>query len=163
MFCINAIRSFSNGKSSFTCFRVFEDLTPYHSVFVSFVSFLLLHNIPFGENSETKVYYGICETFKLRYANHKKSFNHRNRKSDTELSNEIWRIKDNKHSANITWDTLGRHQAYNTISKRCSLCLNEKLKIALHRNDNMLNNRTEILNKCRHKNKFALISYDSKD
>ena len=25
-----------------------------------------------GENSETKVYYGICETtFKLRYANHK--------------------------------------------------------------------------------------------
>ena len=38
--------------------------------------------IPFGENSETKVYYGICETiFKLRYANHKKSFNHRNHKS----------------------------------------------------------------------------------
>ena len=47
------------------------------------------------KNLETKVYYGICETtFKLRYINHKKSFNHRNRKSDTELSNE--------HSANIT-------------------------------------------------------------
>ena len=119
---------------------------------------------PFGQNSETKVYYGICETtFKLRYANHKKSFSHRNRKSDTELSNKFWRIKDNKHSANITWDILGRHQAYNTSSKRCSLCLNEKLKIALHRNNNMLNRRTEILNKCRHKNKYALISYDSKD
>ena len=117
-----------------------------------------------GKNSETKVYYGICETrFKLRYANHKKSFSHRNRKSDTELSNEFWRIKDNKHSANITWDILGRHQAYNTSSKRCSLCLNEKLKIVLHRDNNMLNRRTEILNKCRHKNKYALISYDSKD
>ena len=116
-----------------------------------------------GENSETKVYYGICETtFKLRYANHKKSFSHRNRKSDTELSNEFWRIKDNKHNANITWEILGRHQAYNTSSKRCSLCLNEKLKIVLHR-DNMLNRRTEILNKCRHKNKYALISNDSKD
>ena len=34
---------------------------------------------PIGENSETKVYYGICKTtFKLRYTNHKKSFNHRN-------------------------------------------------------------------------------------
>ena len=81
----------------------------------------------------------------------KKSFNHRNRKSDTELSNEFWRIKDNKHSANITWDILGRHQTYNTSSKRCSLCLNETMKIALHRNNNMLNRRTEILNKWRHK------------
>ena len=46
--------------------------------------------IPFGENSETKVYYAICETtFKLGYANHKKSFNHRNHRSDTELSNKL--------------------------------------------------------------------------
>ena len=121
---------------------------------------------PLGENSETKVYYGICETtFKLRYANHKKSFNHRNRKSDTELSNEFWRIKDNKRSVNTTWEILGRHQAYNTSrsSNRCLLCLNEKLKIALHRNNNMLNRRTKKLNKCRHKNKYALISYNSKD
>ena len=120
--------------------------------------------ISFGENSETKVYYGICKTtFKLRYANHKKWFGHRNRKSDTELSNEFWRIKDNKHSANITWEILGRHQVHNTSSKRCSLCLNEKLKIRLHWNNNMLNKRTEILNKCRPKNKYTLISYDSKD
>ena len=90
-------------------------------------------NISFGEISETKVYYGICKTtFKLRYANHKKSFGHRNRKSDTELANEFWRIKDNKHSANVTWEILGRHQVHNTSSKRCSLCLNEKLKITLH-------------------------------
>ena len=71
-----------------------------------------------------KVYYGICETiFKLRYANHKNSFNGRNRNSDTELCNEFWKIKDNKHSANITWKILGRRQAYNKSSKRCSLCL----------------------------------------
>ena len=119
---------------------------------------------PLGENLETKVYYGICETtFQLRYANHKKLFSHRNRKSDTELSNEFWRIKDKKRNANITWKILGRHQAYNTGSKRCSLCLNEKLKIVLHKDNKMLNRRTEILDKCRHKNKYALISYDSQD
>ena len=99
----------------------------------------------------------------LRYANHKKSFSHGNSRSDTELSNEFWRIQDNKHNANITWEILGRHQAYSTSSKRSSLCLNEKLKIVLHRDNNLLNRRTEILNKCRHKNKHALISYDSKD
>ena len=99
----------------------------------------------------------------LRYANHKKLFNLRNRKSDTELSNEFWKIKDNKRTTNITWEILGRHQAYNISSKRCSPCLNENLKIALHVNNNMLNRRTEILNKCRHKDKYALISYDSKN
>ena len=118
---------------------------------------------PVSENSETKVYYGISETtFKLRYANHKRSFNRRNHKSDTELSNKFWKLKDNKRSANITWEILGRHQSYNTSSKRSSLCLSEKLQIALHRNNYMLNRRTEILNKCRHKNKYALISYDRK-
>ena len=66
---------------------------------------------PIGENSETKVYYGIYETtFKLRDANHKKSFNHGNCKSDTELSNEFWKMKDNKRSANITWEILGTYQ-----------------------------------------------------
>ena len=65
---------------------------------------------PIDENLETKVYYRICETtFKLRYANHKNSFNHRNRKLDTELSNDFWKIKNNKSSANITCKILGRH------------------------------------------------------
>ena len=119
---------------------------------------------PLGDNSEIKVYYGICEiTFKLGDANHKKSSSHKNHKSDTELSNKFWRIKDNKPNANITWEILGRHQAYYTSSKRYSLCLNEKLKIVLHRGSNMLNRRTKILNKCRHKRKYALILYDSKD
>ena len=83
----------------------------------------------------------------------KKLFNHRKHKSDTKLSKKFWRIKDNKQKANIIWEILGRHQAYNTNSKKCSLCLNEKLKIALHRNNNMLNGQIEILNKCRHKKK----------
>ena len=58
--------------------------------------------------------------------------------TDTDLSKEFWRIKDNKRSANIIYDILGRHQAYSTSSKGCSLCLNEKLKKALRRNKNML-------------------------
>ena len=128
------------------------------------VSTVYVKQTPVEENSGTKVYYGNCETkFKLRYTNHKKSFNHRNHKSYTELSKKFWKIKDNERSTNITWEILGRHQAYNTSSKRCSLCLNKKLKIALHRNNNVLNRRTEILSKCRHKNKYSLISHGCKD
>ena len=98
------------------------------------------------ENSKTKVCYGICETtFKLRHANHKKLFNHRIRKSDSGISNEFWKIKDNNCSAHITWEILGRNHAYNTSSKRYSLCLHGKLKRALHKTSNMLNKRTEIL------------------
>ena len=59
---------------------------------------------PIGENLKTKVYYGNCETtFKLGYENHKNSSDHRNHKSDTELSKKFWKIKDNKRSVNMTW------------------------------------------------------------
>ena len=58
---------------------------------------------------------------------------------------------------------LGQYEAYNVNTKRCLLCLNEKLQIAIYRGNNMLNKRTEIISKCRHRNKFALASYDSMD
>ena len=150
----------NNVKTSYSCLQ----LLPLQQRCLS-NNILYQENITtLGESSETKVYYGICETaFKLRYANHKKSLSHRNCKPDTELSNEFWRIKDNKHNASLTQEILGRHQTYNTSSKRCSLCLNKKLKMVLHRDNNMPNRRIEILNKCRHKNKYALISYNSKD
>ena len=116
------------------------------------------------KNWKTKVYCGRFKTpFKIRYKNIKKSFNHRMRKSDNDLSNEFPKIKDDSQSTNITWEILATHQAYNTFSKICSLCLKEKLKITLHRNNNMLNKWTEIWNKYRHRNKYILISYHSKD
>ena len=49
------------------------------------------------DNYQPKIYYGITETrFKQRYANHIKSFRHEKHQSDTELSNELWSIKNNK-------------------------------------------------------------------
>ena len=40
---------------------------------------------------------------------------------------------------------------------------NEKLEIASYKGRNLLNKRSEIINKCRHRNKFALALYDNKD
>ena len=43
------------------------------------------------------------------------------------------------------------------------MCLNEKLEIASYKDDNLLNKRSELINKCRHQNKFNLLLHDSKD
>ena len=51
----------------------------------------------------------------------------------------------------------------NPNSKRCYLCLNEKLKIATYRGNNLLNKKTELISKCRHQNKYTLSKYDTKD
>ena len=43
------------------------------------------------------------------------------------------------------------------------LCLNKKLVTALHKDDNVLNKRTEIVSKCRYSIKYNLENYDTKD
>ena len=116
------------------------------------------------DNYHHKIYSGITETkFKQRYANHIKSFRHEKHQSDTELSNELWSIKNNNYTPNIAWEILREHQTYDPNTKRCSLCLNEKLEIAKYKGYNLLNKRSEIINKCRHQKKFAWVCYDSKD
>ena len=100
---------------------------------------------------------------KLQYANHIKSFRHKKHQSDIELSNELWSIKHKNYTPNIVRKILRKHQMYNPNTKRCSLCLNEKLEIARYKGHNLLNKQSEIINECRHQNKFALALYDSKD
>ena len=117
-----------------------------------------------SENYRNKIYYGISETkFKARYANHRKSFKNRKYKIDTELSNEIWKLKQQNKNADISWEILGINQSYNTSPKRCMLYRNGKLAIALHKEDNILNKRSEIISKCRHSTKYNLANYDTKD
>ena len=52
------------------------------------------------------------------------------------------------------WKILGQNQPYNVNTKRCHICLNEKLQIAIYRDNNMRNKQTEIVSKCRHGNKY---------
>ena len=116
------------------------------------------------ENFQTKIYYGISETkFKTRYSNHKKCFNHEKHKNDTPLSNRLWKVKASKEEPALVWKILGQYQPYNVNTKRCLLCLNEKLQTAIYRGNNLMNKQTEILSKCRHRNKHALASYDGMD
>lgn len=108
-------------------------------------------------------YLGICETtFKLRYANHKKSFNHQKYQHNTCLSTEYWKIKNENQTPIITWKSLKKCSSYNQNNRKCKLCLNEKYEIATQKS-NLLNKRSEIFSKCRHQMKYSLTSFDSKD
>ena len=111
-----------------------------------------------------KVYKGITELkFKARYANHKKAFNNDKYKKDSELSKEVWRLKEKKVDFTIKWKVIRQFPAYNQSSKRCPLCQNEKLAILEHGEQNLLNRRSEIISKCRHQNKFLLSSKTAKE
>ena len=71
-------------------------------------------------------------------------FNNIKYQTDTELSNEYWNITSANKISNVSWEILGTRKSNNESSKRC---LNEKLAIALHKDDNMLNKRSEIISK----------------
>ena len=114
-------------------------------------------------NIPPKVYIGLAETtFKRRFANHKKSFKHEKYENETELSKEYWKHKRNHLNPQVTWRTVRKCKPFNRSSLRCDLCLNEKLEIALRKN-NILNSRSELISKCRHINKHLLPNFDSKD
>ena len=115
------------------------------------------------ENYGAKVYKGITATaWKDRHGNHLKSFNHRKYKDDTELSKEIWRIKDKGKSYAIKWRLIKQYRPYDPVSGRCTLCLMEKISILEHEGSNQLNKRSEIIGTCRHKKKYRLSKYDVK-
>ena len=105
----------------------------------------------------TKLYKGICETtLKKRYANHKKSFNVPTYKNNTKLSTEYWALKIKQLNPKVSWQIKRRYNSYNPISRRCNLCLNEKLEILDDQDKNLLNKRSEIISHCRNQNKFKL-------
>ena len=113
-------------------------------------------------NYKTKEYKGICSTtWKVRYGNHKKTFNHEKYMKDTTLSIEVWDIKRKNGQHSITWKKDQNYPSYNPQSKKCSLCMHEKLEIALYKDDNLLNKRSEVVSKCLHRDKFKLINMTS--
>ena len=116
------------------------------------------------QNYKDKKYFGIAEeSFKGRLYNYNLSFRNEFYKNDTELSKELWQIKMKNYTPKITWRIIRKCPPYNYNSRKCYLCLNEKLEIALYEGENLLNKKTELISKCRHQNKFMLLRHDSKD
>ena len=109
-------------------------------------------------NRPIKVYYGLTEgTFKTRYANHSSSIRIESHRKDTELSKYMWDLQDQGLQGHIKWEIVKRASPYKCGSRRCDLCLSEKVAIALADPTSLLNKRSEIISTCRHRRKFSCI------
>ena len=113
-------------------------------------------------NKPDKVYIGLTEgEWKKRHSGHKTSFKHKKHSNSTALSTYVWDIKEKqKIDPILSWSILKSVPAYSNITKRCLLCLHEKLEIISYENtDELLNKKSELISKCRHQNKFQLSNY----
>ena len=106
---------------------------------------------------ETKKYFGLCETdFKSEFNNHKHTFRNENKANATELFKYIWNCKRSNLDHQVIWDVAAKSRPQRNGAKYCNLCQSKKLAIIQSDPNTTLNKRSEILNKCGHKNKFIL-------
>ena len=103
-----------------------------------------------------ETYVGLAANFKERYRNHKTSFRHSKRRNETELSKYVWNLQNEKKPFQIKWKILKKCKPYSNISKKCSLCLNEKFIIICKKELCSLNRRNELASSCRHRNRYVL-------
>ena len=114
-----------------------------------------------AENNE-HVYHGSTEgEFKARYNGHGTSFRLRSHEKESELSKFIWSLKDKGVPYTIKWSIAARAHPYKCGTRRCDVCISEKTIIARSKHPRLLNKRSEIVSKCRHRNKFRLCSLAS--
>ena len=89
---------------------------------------------------------------------HKFLFNNKKYAHSTALSKNVWDCKDNvKQTPEISWKIIISAPAYTNTSKRCTLCMEEKMAIITYPNqEKLLNKRSDLISKRRQENKFLL-------
>ena len=111
-----------------------------------------------------QVYLVVAESdWKQRFYNHKKSIKNKSYRNDTTLSSSLWDLKE-KHKvfATLTWSVVKSVPGYSNISKRCLLCLAEKVLIGIYENpEELLSKRSELMAKCCHSKKLLLSNYET--
>ena len=78
-----------------------------------------------------------------------KGYKHR-----TELSKHVWSLNDSNIKFSLKWCIKTKAKPYKCDSRKCDLCLAEKVAVARFEEVGLLNKRSELLSKCRHRNKL---------
>ena len=103
-----------------------------------------------------RTYIGLTSMeFKKRFYSHRSDFENKKDKDSTKLSSYIWTLKDNKIKFEINWKILRKVGKLQNGDRICRLCTLEAKMIMKNKNA-PLNKRSELMNKCRHRNKFLL-------
>ena len=72
----------------------------------------------------------------------------------------VWKLKQSGLLPEIRWKIVQHATPYKCGSKTCNLCLSEKLQIFQADPNKLLNKRSELVSKCRHRSKFKLRSFN---
>ena len=102
-------------------------------------------------------YFRSTENFKSHFSQHKSTFTNRP-KALTTLLSYIWKLKDANIPFEVKCSIVKKGHAFSSGSKACDLFLTEKLMIFTENQQSMLNKRDELLESCRHWQKYLLIS-----
>lgn len=117
----------------------------------------MIYKATVSSDHEERFYIGATETsFKKRYNNHKQSLENRAKMNQTSLSKYVWELKDKNINHTIKWETVKRSSPYRCGTRFCELCLCEKYYILISDPVLCLNKNSELMQKCRHMNKFKL-------
>lgn len=112
------------------------------------------------QTGEEMDYIGLTALpFKQRFANHQTSFRHERYEQRTELAKHVWAMKRKGADPATSWSILAKAPAYCAESKRCQLCLAEKLKIISWPKERRLNKRPELVSTCRHASQYLLKNF----
>ena len=79
-------------------------------------------------NNNSSTYTGLTSnTFKKRYYAHRSTFENEDHENPTTLSSHIWDLKNKNKNYNIKWSIIDRAKNFNPATKKCRLCLKEKI------------------------------------
>ena len=126
-------------------------------------------SIPALRIPKFKVYTGLTKnTLRERVNHHNWTFtNERNnpfnppaernsKLQNTSLSTHVWKLKRRRIQYNLKWRIIKQASVYSKESGGCNLCLEEKTAIMFADEKTSLNKRTEIMQKCRHREEHLL-------
>ena len=91
---------------------------------------------------------------RLRVATHRQSF--KKEKNQTELSKKVKELKNSDENFEVVFKLIENATSYTPNTKKCNLCTAESFNILYSKHENLLNVKTEITNKCRHRSKYKI-------
>ena len=102
-------------------------------------------------------YVGLtARSFIFRHTEHLRNFENREPKNSTSLSKKVWSLQDKNINFELKWKILQAAKPYHPGSRQCQLCLAEIYIILFQPQEATLNDKSEVMGKCRHSNKFKL-------
>ena len=116
----------------------------------------VVYKVDIITGSCTNTYIGSTQNFKERFNQHMSSLRLEKYKNSTCLSTHIWDLKEKGINYSLKWNIIAKAKSYNPEAKKCHLCITEKAKILYYRDEGLLNKRSEIMAKCRHRAKHKL-------